>query len=342
MLVAIGLFLAALAGWEAYWRAERFVPSARNSAGLWALTRDRLDREGPGGTVIVGSSRAMFDLHLEAWREETGGLPVQLALEGTNPRPFLRHVAQDTTFSGVVVVGVTEVLFFPPVDGLRAEVLAQYRDRTPADRLSQRISMHVVEPYLAFYDPDTALFALLRRQRFWPARRNLTPQLPVVRKLANSRRTRQADMWNKVEQDPAYRQIVRDTWLEFLNAPRPPAPPPEVMKQQMQAVLDDVADQVRAIRARGGDVVFLRLPSTGPFREAEHGGFPRERAWDPLLARADAAGVHFEDHPDLQDVELPEWSHIRADQTDRFTRALVARIRQAFEARGTPRRELGQ
>jgi hypothetical protein len=341
-MLAVSLFLVALAGWETYWRFEWLVPSYRNSDGLWALTRDRIDDEGPGGTAIVGSSRVLFDLNLEAWREETGILPIQLALEGTNPRPYLTHLAQQTSFAGLVVVGVTEVLFFSPTPGLRADVIARYRDRTPADRVAQQLSMHLVEPYFAFYDPDVALFTVLRRQPFWPARRDLAPQLPTVRKLSNSRRTRQADMWNKVELHPGYREVARGTWLTFLNAPRPAPPPPEVMQQQADALLAEVAADVRAIRARGGDVVFVRAPSIGPFREAELKAFPRERAWDPLLARAEAAGVHFEDYPDLQDVELPEWSHIRAGETDRFTRALVRHLRAALAARGTPRPELGR
>jgi hypothetical protein len=196
----------------------------------------------------------------------------------------------------------------------------------------------VAEPYLAFYDFDTALFTVARRQTWWPEREGVTAE-PVVRKLSNSMRTRQADMWSKVELDPDYREIVRNTWLAILNAPRE-MPPPEVMAEMLDRVLDEVAADVRKIRARGGDVVFVRMPSAGPFREIENAAFPRERHWDELLRRADAAGVHFEDHPDLRDVEIPEWSHIRAGDTDRFTRALVVHLHEALAARGTRREEL--
>jgi hypothetical protein len=342
LLAGVVLFLVALAGWEAYWRSEWFVPAFRDSDGLWALTRDRIDDEDGRGVVVVSSSRLLFDLSLETWRDETGVLPIHLGLVGTNSRAFLTHVAQETAFAGLVVVGVTEGLFFGPADGSRASALQHYRDRSPADRLSQRLSMHLVEPSLAFYHTDTALFTVLRRQTFWPARSGMEPPRPLVRKLSNSRRTRQADMWDRVEHDPAYQKIARDRWLLNLNAPRPPAPPPEVTQQRMDALFGQVAANVQAIRARGGEVLFVRAPSVGPFREAEHMGFPREQAWDVLLDRVDAAGVHFEDHTDLQDVELPEWSHIRAGDTPRFTRALIAHAREALAARGTPRAELGQ
>lgn len=338
--VALLIFVSAIGAWEIYWRSEWFVPAYRNSDGLWAITRDRIEDEGGRGVAIVGSSRVLFDVNLEAWRDVTGSLPIQLALEGTNPRPYLSHIAKETQFSGLVVVGVTEGLFFGPAAGLRASVIAAYRNRTPADRMGQWLSMRMVEPYLAFYDPDIALFTILRRQAWWPQRRGLAPVLPVVRKLANTRRTRQTDMWNKVADHPGYREVARQTWLTFLSAPRPPLPPPDVMERSMVALLSGVAADVQAIRARGGEVVFVRAPSSGPFREAEAKGFPREHIWDRLLNATGAVGVHFEDHADLQDFELPEWSHIRADQTDRFTRALLQHLRNALNAGGKARAEL--
>ena len=337
LVAGLLLIVLALGCWEAYWRSQDFRPSYRNSDGLWAMTRDRLDREGPGGTVVVSSSRLLFDLHLEAWREETGTLPVQLALEGTDPRPFLTHLARDTEFNGLVVVGVTPPLFFTPDIGVREGILDYYRNETPSQWASQRISM-AVEPWVAFYSFDTALFTVLRRQPFWPEREGLV-LFPDVRKLSNMRITRQSDMWSKVELNQAYREIARNTWLEFLNMPRD-LPPPEVLKKGFEQLLEEVKGDVDAIRQRGGEVVFVRAPSTGPFREAEAGGFPRERMWDTLLEYTGAPGVHFEDHEDLQDVELPEWSHIRAGDTERWTRALIGHLRVGLAARGAPRPEL--
>ncbi len=342
MALALVIFGATVGAWEVHWRREWFVPSYRNSDGLWALTRDRIDTEGGRGVAIVGSSRVLFNINLETWHEVTGVLPIQLALEGTNPRPFLTHLAQDTDFAGVVVVGVTDVLFFPPNGGLREDAVRKFKERSPADRASQFLSMHLVEPTLAFYDPDIALFTILRRQPFWPDRAGMTPTLPAVRKLANTRVTRQTDMWNKVSDHEGYREVARNTWLTFLSAPRPDPPPPEVMQKHMQSLRESVVADVKAIQARGGEVVFVRSPSIGPFYEAERGGFPREHTWEPLLAATGAVGIHFEDHADLQDFELPEWSHIRADQTDRFTRALLAHLREALNTRGTPRQEVGR
>jgi hypothetical protein len=344
-MVAVTLvaFAVAVAGWEVYCRSVEWLrPSTRNSDGLWAMTRDRVDRE-DGGVAIIGSSRVLFDIHLATFRELTGRLPIQLALEGTNPAPFLTHLAQESPFRGVLIVGVTEFLFFAPVADVddRYTAIQSYRDRTPADRASQLLSMNLVEPVAAFYDPDFALFPILRRQPWWPERQGLAPVLPAVRKLSNMARTRQNLMWDRVERDPAFQKIARDTWLAFLNAPPPPVTP-EQMATHVDRVMAQARADVAAIRARGGDVVFLRSPSAGPFRDIERVAFPRDQFWEPLLKKVDAAGVHFEDHPDMGTFELPEWSHIAAGQTAPYTRALVPHLRAALEARGTPRPELGR
>lgn len=339
--VAVVVFLVLASGWEVYCRTVEWLrPGLNSSDGLWYVTRDRIDRE-EGGVAIVGSSRVLFDINLRTWQDLTGVLPIQLALEGTNPRPFLAHLAKDTGFNGLVVVGVTEFLFFPPDPGERFKVLERYKALTPADRVSIWLSMHVVEASVAFYEPDFALFAILKRQSWWPARRDMAPVLPDVRKLSTPTPERQTPMWDRVEDDPEYQKIARDTWLVYLNAPRPEVPP-DVMATHIASVMAEVRENVATIRARGGEVVFVRAPSAGPFLEVERMAFPKAQVWDGLLQAVDAAGVHFDDHADLQTFDLPEWSHISARQTDAFTRALIPHIRAALEARGTPRPEVGR
>ena len=334
--------VAAVAGfgtWEAYWRGQQFRPSYHNSAGLWAMTRRAVDRQAGAGTIVIGSSRALFDVNLETWARITGDRPIQLALEGTNPRPILSHLANESDFSGLLVVGVTPPLVFMPGTGYREDALERYRTESPSQWLGQRLSMWVLEPYVAFYNYDTALFTVVKRQTWWPPRPGFDPPPRDVRKLANLRTTRQADLWEKLDNDPEYAALARSIWTDFLKPPEDP-PPPEEAERHLRAVFEEVRADVETIRARGGEVVFLRCPSTGVFREAETGGFPRERFWNVLLQEVDAVGVHFEDHPALQDVRIPEWSHISASDTDRFTAAVIEIFRQELEDRGIRRAEL--
>jgi hypothetical protein len=333
------LFVLAIGGWEAYWRSQQFRPSIRNSEGLWAETRRRIDHVEPNQTALLGSSRMLFDIDLDVWEEMTGVVPVQLALEGTNPRPVLSDLAGDPDFTGLAIVGVTPVLFLMPDAGYREAAIERYESESPSQWLSQRIS-RPLERVFAFYDFDTALFAVLHRQTWWPERPGLPFQRREVRRLAEMDHRREANLWSRLDDDPEYAALAQSIWSDLLDHP-PPQPPEEEARKQFEAMLEELRDDVAAIRARGGDVAFVRLPSTGHFREVEASAFPRERVWEPILAATDAVGVHFEDHPELMDVRVPEWSHVSAKDKPRLTAALVRILREKFEARGEPRPELG-
>lgn len=339
-LIAVVLFAVALGGWEAFWRSEQFVPSYGNSDSQWAEMRRILDRNLPNTTAFIGSSRTLFDIDQAAWREETGTeTTVQLALEGSNPMPLFGEIAADEDFRGLLVVGVTPPLVLMPGTGRRESALERYRDETPSQWMGQKLS-YPLERTFAFYNFDTRLFTVLDRQPWWPERAGLPYEPPEVRKLSNTWRDRETDMWNKVEDDPAYNEIATGTWQAILEN-LPPPPPEDVAQAAFAELLETVTANVEAIRARGGEVVFIRPPSSDWFREFERQATPRERVWEPIIGAADAVGVHFEDYPELSDVKTPEWSHISSRDKERWTRALVGILKQRMAERGIDRPEMG-
>jgi hypothetical protein len=336
-LVALALFVAGAAAWEACWRSEGYAAGYRNSDGQWAEARRQVDRDEPDATVLIGSSRMLFDIDLDVWKEETGVEPVQLALEGSNPLPVLTQISEDEDFDGLLVVGITPPLIMMPGVGIREAALERYETETPAQWIGQQLS-YPLEPVLAFYNLDAALFTVLARQGWWPKRPGFEKP-PEVRKLSNMRRNRQSDLWSRVETDSAYNDIVTGTWRAIIES-LPPPPPEEVAREQFEGLLQQITGDVERIRDRGGEVVFVRLPSSGFFREAEARMTPREGVWDVVVATADAVGVHFEDYPELADIPTPEWSHVSARDKDRLTRALVRIMRDRLAERGITRPEL--
>ena len=339
-LLAVAVAVVGLGAWEAYWRvAQQVVPSYMNSDGQWAEARRRLDRSEPNATAFIGSSRTQFDIDLDVWEELTGVHGVQLALEGSNPLPILTDIADDGDFRGLLVVGITPPLVLMPGIGSRADALDRYHRESPSQWLGTKLS-YLLEPRLAFYNWDFALFTVLARQPWWPDRPGLAYEAPEVRKIENMRRDRQADMWNRVEDDPAFNATVTSTWRAIVEN-LPPPPPPEEAKKAWEAKLEQIAEDVGKIRARGGEVVFIRPPSSGWFREFEREATPRDRIWEPILQAADAVGVHFEDDPALSDVKTPEWSHVSSRDKARWTRALVGILRDRMAARGLHRPEIG-
>ncbi len=92
---------------------------------------------------------------------------------------------------------------------------------------------------------------------------------------------------------------------------------------------------VDKIRARGGEVVFVRPPSAPELRVNEEAQVPKVKGWDALIANTHSVGVHADDLPQAQNLTLPEWSHLNRKCARVFTDAYVRRLSEL-----TPRLKL--
>jgi len=321
-IVAVMVFAGAFAAWELHWRAYGSVPSIQNSDGLWSIQRRRIDHGEGNATVLIGSSRVLFDIDLDTWQRVSGERPIQLALEGTSPMFLLQELANDPEFTGRLLVGIAPDVFFSGF-AYRGKIQKYYREETLSQRAGQWLSMHAIEPFFAFYDPDFALMTMLRRQP-WPARPGI-PSRTDVRKLSLQEVDRNTHMWSKVENDPDYQKMAQDVWAQDFDMPTY-----KTMElsgaEEMQRIIDKQIDNAAAattkLRARGVKVVFVRLPTTGRYLEFDDREFPRSKTWDVLLQRSRSPGIHFEDYPELQGYWLPEWSHLATREKPRLTEAI--------------------
>jgi hypothetical protein len=319
-LIAVLFCLVGVGLWEWKWRAFGVEPSYRNSDGLWAMQRRRISNGEGHKTVLIGSSRVLFDVQLPVWERIFGERPIQLALEGTSPLFALEDLADDPDFTGRLLIGISPPLFFSGFDR-RVEAVKTWRRETPSQRAGQWLSMRLLEPFFASYDEDFALMTVLRRQAWWPPRGMGGGRLDV-RRLATHDEDRNTRLWDKLENDPEYQALAKRIWRQ-LFAP-PPGMTPEKGRQIAGEQLDRAVAAIEKLKVRGVQVVFVRPPSDGEFLEAENKGFPRERTWNVLLERTGVAGIHFEDYPELQGLNLPEWSHLSGEDAERFTERLCA------------------
>ena len=320
-VVALLLALGLIGAWEARWRAYGVRPGPRNSDESWATQRRRIDHGDGARTVITGASRMLFDIDLDTWERLAGERPIQLALQGTTPLPVLEDLAPDPAFTGRVIVGVAPNVFFSGL-AKRGDVVAYFHKQSPAERVGQWLSLHLVEPYVAFDDPDFSLASVVLRQD-WPRRPGMKPGTRV-RKLSDSAADRDTRMWSKVENDPDYRALMQRIWAQEFT-PLDAAGRAELDEKIATQIARAVA-VVAKLRARGIDVLFVRAPSGGEYLTYENRDFPRATTWDVLLARTGCRGIHFQDFPELQGYDLPEWSHLAAHEKPRFTEALYRTI----------------
>ena len=315
--VAFLLVALLMGAWEWNARASLGLRAGDldDSPQAWAEQR-RIASTAP--VVIVGDSRILFDTDLDRFERITGVRPVQASIVGTNGRTLLEEMANDRRFNGLLIVGLADLSYFRPAGiGVGAPYLHN-RDR---NRLPSQVSGLIIDRWLqrrlAFLDSEYRLSTQVK-QLDRGIRAGAKSPYEDVWKLSETFDGRQYFMWDRIERDPYLRGHARHAWDLFKG---PPLPAPIAA-----AVVKRSAEAVRRIRARGGEVIFIRPPSAPELRRIEEGRLPRAGGWDLLLAGTNAMGIHADDLPQAQQLTLPEWSHLNRRCATVFTDAYVRRL----------------
>jgi hypothetical protein len=327
--VAIGwlvfvLIILATAAWE--WKMRSLGLHAGDLGDgvlYWTVERRKLAAGDHDGVVIFGSSRILFDTDLDVWEEMTGRRPIQLAMVGTNPRPFLKRFAEDSDFDGLVVVGVTPDIFFSDFQSAFPEYLGLndlWRAESPSKRFGHQVGL-ILQRYFAFLDDNYALGSLVERVNI-PDREGVRGPYLDVWKLSEAFPGRQYRMWPRLETDRRLQDHAIKVWMGRDRG----GPDADTLTR----AIDDARRSVEKIRAHGGDVIFVRSPSAGAYYARELRNSPRDKTWDRLLRETAAFGIHFEDYPEMQGLESPELSHLSRESATRFTRAYVGVLRERY------------
>lgn len=320
MLAVLVVTFVMLFGWEMAMRNLGLVAGdLDDDRDYWVEERRRLDHSPADSVVIIGDSRILFGTELSKWKALTGRRPVQLALPATSSLPFLHHLAENERFAGLVVVGISEPSLFTDEYGARVSVL-KYLDEQSLSQRSGHFLHKEASRQFAFLDSSYRAFKLLERLD-WPVRPGAEPL--AVWKISEAYDQRQLYLWNRVATDPKLNEHARYVWRQYWVGD--PASKETIDRAIAKAKVD-----IDRIRARGGEVVWLRVPSAGHLREVERVRFPRATGWDRMLRETNTFGVHFEDYPQMQNLEIPEWSHLtRAGAqvyTDAYVKVLMNRV----------------
>jgi hypothetical protein len=286
-----------------------------NSEVEWVKERARSE----GAPVaIVGDSRILFDSNLSRFEALTGIRPVQLAIHGTSALTLLEDVAENPNFHGLLIVGMADTMFFQPFDGYGGYVRHRNDFKSPSGRIGIEID-HMLQRRLAFLDSNYRLSVVAHRLDD-DFRSGVEGPKDDIWKIQEVGERRQTWMWPRIEQPGVLQSRARWAWKGFKE--KFPFTPQLISKGQARAKI-----AVDKIRARGGEVVFVRPPSAPQLRINEEAQVPKAKGWDVLLRNTRSAGVHFEDlAANVQGLTLPEWSHLSRKCATVFTDAYVRRL----------------
>lgn len=317
LAVALAVVAVATVGWELRVRQAGYGPSLDDTPNLWAQERARAVAVRSEQVVFVGASRTLFDMDLHVFQEETqGGLPpIQLATVGSNPLIILEDLAQDPSYAGTTIVGIVPGLVAatggPPVANPKKNV-AHYHHWSNADRMELPLA-RLVDERLALINENLTLTHLLESTLGLPNRPEVNaPQMPGYMYTVD--RSRQARMTELAATNPDVQHRIQQTWLVLFAGPRKPAVFTAAKWQKMMSDgwednLRRIKQSVASIQARGGKVIFSRLPSTGGVYELESQQKSRAAIWDRILKETGAPGIYFEDYLEFMGFSCFEWSY---------------------------------
>jgi hypothetical protein len=333
------LSVAATAAWELRARAAGYKPTLNDTADLWSEMRGTVK---PDSIVLLGTSRTLFDMDLDVLERGLGQRPKQLALVGSSPFPILADLAADESFHGTVVLDVVPAMYFappgsPPMEASE-KALRRYRSWNYAQRWSHQLAVPLEHVVASVRQEDLTLAKLLERLPI-PDRADahVSPRMPpYFYSLERDRRARMVPE-AAIVGSPLQQEITH-SWLRLFKLPPPPSfIPPEVfgkmMGQAFEARFADTAKHIARIQSRGGKVVLVRLPVSGPLVDIEEQLAPRAATWDRLVRENAVPSIHFAEHADLRTFVCPEWSHLSASDSVEFTRRLVPHLKAALAAR---------
>lgn len=341
------LVIVSIGSWEFYLRSKGFDTSYYDDPALWAQKRSMIYEPADKATVFIGASRIKFDLDIDTWQNITGDHAIQLACVGSTPVPILQDLANDKNFKGKLIVDVVEGLFFSASAGNAKrpnENMKYYKDQTPAQRASFHIN-HLLESKFVFLDKEWLSLNELLNGLHVPSRPGVYDFPGFPSEFGRVKFNRQEYMTDKLVADTNIQNKVKSIWDGFRKM-APPLPPPgpvldsvlAATGKEQDSIFNVVKTAVDKIKARGGQVLFVRPPSSGAYLMGEKMNFPREKFWNKLLAVTNCPGIHFEDYPEIAHFICPEFSHLSPADAIVFTKNLI-KILQEEKGWSFPRKQ---
>jgi hypothetical protein len=306
-------------GYEWVLRSRGYAPTVQDDADLWSIQYDRLKRS-PEAVALLGASRIEFSVDPTLLSRELGGRPVaMLAVNGKYPLAVLRALADDETFTGLIIVGIDARGMQRKHWNMQQDYLDHYRHRWTLARRIHRSLLTLLQERLVLSRSSFSLTNVVERLVSGDG-------MPL-----NEHVVVRADRVGRVDYrhpDLAWTHAKRVTDLEAYYRDNPP-----VAADVWLTDLALVSAWIKRIESRGGRVVFFREPVSGESLELDEAKFPRSLYWDAYALTSPAVLIDFRDVPALTTFALPDTSHIDGTDVPRFTTAFADLLKDRGLAR---------
>ncbi|MBT3279155.1 MAG: hypothetical protein HN370_07245 [Phycisphaerales bacterium] len=311
------VFATLTLGLSWYYRTGPTQAQAGDSVYRWAIEMDRLMAHPAPKTTIamLGASRAQLGFDAEVFAGEFPDRPTfLLAMFGKNPKATLHYLAEEN-YSGTVIVSFEPAWINPSPGRARRESQQPLVDiytsmfgnlgkheKIANELIRAKLQQHV---HAWNYSCWKSLAHVLKRDHpdaFWvdqPSRQRKAfyDRFFTPAQLEQQYGRRLAIRWVTPQQTPLWKtQAAKEAW-----------------GKQVATIKRDID----AIKASGGQVIFVRLPIHQTNRPL----------WDEMVRELDVDSIHFLDIPAAREIRCPDGSHLNHDGAATFTRLLANELK---------------
>ena len=305
------------------YRVNYYPPSTDLWVAQWLELENSLP---PDQTVVIGASRMQFGVIVPEWNKLTGKSLHMLAFPGSPPGPVLEKLAELEKFHGTVICGFAPPFSFSHEDTPNRDRMKDNFKAIEPSRysLTHHLSLAASDfliPKFKFMN-SFAYSPVLLSYSYWPIPNRDGTVIPSVFPFAGSLdRDLQFRFARNVHEIMRYEIVaqIQEGTRRIIG---------HYGTSNIDSLLKRYKDAVAKIESRGGKVIFVRPPSDGRFLAFERKHNPRDKFYDRIVNETGCFGVHFEDYPELEELQCVEDSHLDVEDGLKFTRRLVKILQQ--------------
>lgn len=323
--MAVIFFALMIIVFEGVFRWQGHQPTVVDSSRFWAIHRaDVYATEGKKRIVIAGASRAQLGLVPSVIEEFFPRYDVkQLTIDGTPAFEIIRDLCEDLDFNGLILWSATASSLLPPKsdDDRKAVIYTQfYHDEFWLEESIEKNFNCLLGAYLQSHlvtlSPNLTLKKILRaRLRPKPIYLNMD--------FNRYRPARYYSVMTKSERIEHKRKRI-----ERISANTETM---DIVKFS-KFIKNDLAPLHRLLRSKGGELVLLRMPTTGEHWSRDNDSAPKELFWDHIADISEILTIHFRDYLALTAFDCPDTSHLDATDAPEFTRSLSQILKNKVRA----------
>jgi hypothetical protein len=307
---------------EAFARSQGAEPSLKDGPPAWSVQRERARGEHGGSAplALIGSSRFQLGIEPDVLASTIARPVANLAISASLPFAVLEDLAKDSEFKGWVLCDMGAFRKDEDDPTAAAASLPQsyvnyFHARTSVSDLEIGAREFFQERFaflLPAFSPHTRLMRLgvptgngqkIVSNRFSPYDFAHSPDIEAARQH-----------WER-----AFREALVP-----------------ISDDQVLRFAERVSAWVKAVQARGGNVIFLRMVSSYGVRAVEDTVSPRAQ-WDLFASHVAGIAIHYEDVPSLRDFQAMDGAHLDANDARAFSAALGRVLVERGAFRAVPR-----